>query len=113
MFGVSLPELILIFIVVLIVFGPERLPEMARTLGKLMAELRRNTDSLRREFYNTVYLPAKGVEDEIRKTSLALKSVKEEIKIELTAGQEELKAELAKEQSNLKCLKGEGSEVKK
>lgn len=62
MFGVSLPELLLVFVVVLIVFGPEKLPEMARTLGKLAGEFRKHSNSLRREFYNSVYTPT----DELR-----------------------------------------------
>jgi sec-independent protein translocase protein TatA len=62
MFGVSLPELLLVFVVVLIVFGPDKLPEMARTLGKLAGEFRKHSNSLRREFYNSVYTPT----DELR-----------------------------------------------
>ena len=58
MFGISFPELIVVFVVALLAFGPERLPELARKLGKFSAELRRGTDSLRREFYNSVYIPA-------------------------------------------------------
>jgi TatA/E family protein of Tat protein translocase len=37
----SIPHLIVIFVVVLIVFGPQKLPELARGLGKLMAEFRK------------------------------------------------------------------------
>ena len=35
----SIPHLIIIFVVALVVFGPEKLPELARNLGKVMAEL--------------------------------------------------------------------------
>jgi Tat protein translocase TatB subunit len=41
------PELLLIFIVALIVFGPRRLPEIGRTLGKALNEFRRATDELK------------------------------------------------------------------
>jgi TatA/E family protein of Tat protein translocase len=58
MFGISFPELFIIIAVALVVFGPDKLPEIARKLGKLTADLRRNSDSLRREFYNTVYKPS-------------------------------------------------------
>ncbi|MBF1324690.1 MAG: twin-arginine translocase TatA/TatE family subunit, partial [Megasphaera micronuciformis] len=34
MFNIGMSEMILVFIVALIVFGPDRLPEIARTLGK-------------------------------------------------------------------------------
>ncbi|MFM1848462.1 MAG: hypothetical protein RL417_1936 [Pseudomonadota bacterium] len=57
MFGVSLPELIVVFVVVLLVFGPDKLPEIARKFGKWTGDLRRTSDSLRREFYHTVYNP--------------------------------------------------------
>lgn len=47
MFGLGVPELILIFVVALIVFGPKRLPEIGRTLGKAMSEFKKATDELK------------------------------------------------------------------
>lgn len=46
----SVPHLIIIFLVALIVFGPEKLPELARKLGKATAEFKRATDGLRTGF---------------------------------------------------------------
>lgn len=46
----SIPHLIIIFIVALVIFGPEKLPELARNLGKLMTEFRRTTNDLRGTF---------------------------------------------------------------
>lgn len=46
----SIPHLIIIFVVALVVFGPEKLPELARTLGKIMGEFRRATGDLRSTF---------------------------------------------------------------
>lgn len=46
----SVPHLIVIFIVALVVFGPQKLPELARNLGKIMAEFRRATGELRGTF---------------------------------------------------------------
>src|ERR1700722_2576740 len=46
----SVPHLIIIFVVALVVFGPEKLPELARNLGKLMGEFRRATGDLRSTF---------------------------------------------------------------
>jgi Tat protein translocase TatB subunit len=43
----SIPHLIIIFIVALIVLGPDKLPHVARTLGKIMAEFRRITGDFR------------------------------------------------------------------
>lgn len=48
MFGsLGVPELLLIFAVILIVFGPRRIPEIGRTLGKAMGEFRKATDDLK------------------------------------------------------------------
>ncbi|MGH7931381.1 MAG: twin-arginine translocase TatA/TatE family subunit [Candidatus Binatia bacterium] len=50
MFGIGMPELLLILGLALIVLGPKKLPELARALGKGMAELRRATDEIKDEF---------------------------------------------------------------
>ncbi len=50
MFGIGMPELLLILVLALIVLGPKKLPELARALGKGMAEFRRATDELKEEF---------------------------------------------------------------
>ncbi|HET9449361.1 MAG TPA: Sec-independent protein translocase protein TatB, partial [Aggregicoccus sp.] len=55
MFNVGAGEIVLILVVALIILGPQRLPELARGLGKFMREFRRQTDEVRgtleREFY--------------------------------------------------------------
>ncbi|HWP57554.1 MAG TPA: twin-arginine translocase TatA/TatE family subunit [Candidatus Acidoferrales bacterium] len=49
MFGIGMPELLVILGLALIVLGPKRLPEIARALGKGMSEFRRATDELKDE----------------------------------------------------------------
>jgi len=48
MFGIGGPELVLIFVLALLLFGPKRLPQIGRTLGKGMAEFRRASTELQR-----------------------------------------------------------------
>ena len=50
MFGIGMPELLLILGLALIVLGPKKLPELAKTLGKGLAEFRRATEDLKDEF---------------------------------------------------------------
>jgi TatA/E family protein of Tat protein translocase len=46
----SVPHMIVVFIVVLVVFGPQKLPELARTFGKLMAEFRKASGDFKNAF---------------------------------------------------------------
>jgi Tat protein translocase TatB subunit len=50
MFGIGFPELLLIAVIALVVIGPQRLPDLARALGRGFAEFRRATDELKRTF---------------------------------------------------------------
>ena len=47
MFGIGLPELIIIMILALIVIGPSKLPDLARALGKGMAEFKKATQEIK------------------------------------------------------------------
>ena len=46
----SIPHIAILFVVVLVVFGPEKLPELARNFGKIMGEFRKATGDLRNTF---------------------------------------------------------------
>jgi TatA/E family protein of Tat protein translocase len=72
MFGsIGFPELIMIFIVVLLIFGPKKLPEFAKLLGKTI-----------REFRSTVDEAKAAIEDEIYKEGMStqIKDIGKDVK---------------------------------
>lgn len=50
MFGLGFSEILLILVIALIVFGPKRLPEVAKTLGRTVGGFKRSLDELHRDF---------------------------------------------------------------
>lgn len=50
MFNIGLPELLIIGAIALIVFGPNKLPELARAFGRAMREFKKATDEVRESF---------------------------------------------------------------
>ena len=57
MFGIGMSELMVILVVALVIFGPTRLPELARSLGRAMGEFRRASTDLRQTFNEAVEDP--------------------------------------------------------
>jgi sec-independent protein translocase protein TatB len=51
-FGIGLPELLVIIVVAVIVFGPDRLPEFARQAGRLVRQVRQFTNAARDDIRN-------------------------------------------------------------
>ncbi|MEJ2671205.1 MAG: twin-arginine translocase TatA/TatE family subunit [Deltaproteobacteria bacterium] len=57
MFGIGFEELIILAVLAFILFGPEKLPEYAATLGKFIAKLRQSSSELTREYQNPFQYP--------------------------------------------------------
>lgn len=52
MLGIGAEELLFVLFLALLVLGPERLPKVARDVGRVVGDLRRTSDELRAEFLN-------------------------------------------------------------
>lgn len=64
-FGIGLPEMALIMIVALLVFGPKKLPEIGRSLGKTI----RSFQDASKEFENEFKREAQKIEDSVKMTA--------------------------------------------
>jgi len=57
MFGIGMTEMIVIAVIALIFIGPDQIPQVARTVGRFLNELRRSTDDIKRQFSDQAGLP--------------------------------------------------------
>jgi TatA/E family protein of Tat protein translocase len=64
MFNIGMPELILIFIVALVIFGPKRLPDIGRQIGKAIQQFKRATMDLKEALEQE---PPEEIKEEVRK----------------------------------------------
>ncbi len=84
--NLTLSEIVTIAVVILIVFGPQRLPEMARRAGEMLAKVRTAANTLRSEFtqeFEEAAKPLKDIEAELKATKDELKGVKQEMQASL------------------------------
>ena len=78
MFGIGMPELIIIFVIALIIIGPKKLPDLARALGKGLSEFRRATDQLKANLdMDDVEDELKGVQEDLADSVSGLLDVSE------------------------------------
>jgi Tat protein translocase TatB subunit len=73
MFGIGLPELIIIAIIALIVVGPKKLPDLAKTLGKGFSEFKKATEGITDDLKGALKDDEKPKNDEGWNNSLLMK----------------------------------------
>lgn len=75
MFGIGMPELLLILVIALIVIGPKKLPDIAKALGKGLAEFKRAAEDLK----STVNLDVEDTRESTVKKKTALPTAADEV----------------------------------
>lgn len=86
MFGLGLPELIVIFVIALVVFGPKKLPDLGKALGKGIAEFKRASQEVK-----------DTIETEVRSAESSIDLAK--LKSDVEGTEAELKSEASARQS--------------
>jgi Tat protein translocase TatB subunit len=79
MFGIGTPELLVILIIALVVVGPQRLPELGRTVGRALREFRKVQDEVRGMVKDGIGDDLADVRKEVRGTADELKRTSKEI----------------------------------
>jgi TatA/E family protein of Tat protein translocase len=81
MFGsIGFPEIVLIFVVVLLLFGPKKLPDFARTFGKAIREFRKTINEAKSTIEEEIEKADLNVMDDLKEIDRDIKAMNHEIK---------------------------------
>lgn len=97
MFGIGGGELVFIMFIVLMLFGSDKVPEMARTMGKAMAQLKNATNDIKSEIQKGVEangLDAKSLSDMTGGINSQINKVKEDLLGDTVAQATKIKTDL-------------------
>lgn len=73
MFGIGMQELIIIAVIALIIVGPKKLPDLAKSLGKGFSEFKKATEGVTEDIKDALKVDEKPKEDDAWKDSLLMK----------------------------------------
>jgi len=93
---ISSGELILIFMAIFLVFGPKKIPEFARKMGKIMFEFRKAANNITKEFNQETG----AIKDELNETEKIISEQTEKIKAEITKSKQKIIDNLKTEDNN-------------
>ncbi|NHM05784.1 Sec-independent protein translocase TatA [Flavobacterium sp. CYK-4] len=91
MFGIGGGELIFILFIALMLFGSDKIPEIARTLGKIMAQLKNATNDIKSEIQKGA--EANGLDKTFRELHGDFTGVSENINAEITKAKTQMLAD--------------------
>ena len=101
MLGLGVPELLVILVIAVLIFGPKRLPELGQNLGKAIREFKKSADELKDDVANSTGLDEKSRLD--LKNALNMEDIRKDIEgvgknLQEAVSLEEPKKEPAKEE---------------
>jgi sec-independent protein translocase protein TatB len=67
MFGLGFTEIVFLAVLILVVIGPKQLPEVAKTIGRFLNEIKRSTDAVKADFLGSDFEnPVTKIRDDLR-----------------------------------------------